>query len=178
MRTPAHALGGYAAAHGGNAAYLPKWSEDTLHEITRNLTGKFNKTPDQAKRREDAMRIHFPEALVTGYEMLIPAMTNDEKDRHILAATIASGAKLIVTYNAKHFRAAALDPYGIDCQGPSTFLISLYDLEPGIVVQKLSEQAQNIGISLVDLLVRLRVNVPAFVTFFCDEQKIELPAVD
>lgn len=155
--------------------YIPKWSDETLAEVTRNLTGKWNKTPEQAKRREDAMRSAFPEALITGYEHLIPVMTNDEKDRHILAAAAASGTKLIVTYNAKHFLRDSLEPYDIECQGPSTFLISLYDLDPGIVVQKMSEQAQNVGLSLKELLIKLRINVPGFVSFFCDEQKLDLP---
>jgi predicted nucleic acid-binding protein len=155
--------------------YVPKWSDETLHEVTRNLIGKWNKTVDQAKRREDTLREHFPEALVTDYEHLIPAMKNDERDRHIMAAAVASDIKLIVTYNSRHFRAESREPYGIECQGPSTFLIGLYDLDPGIVVQKLSEQAQNISHSLEHLLTKLRVNVPGFVVFFCEEQKIELP---
>lgn len=83
--------------------YLPKWSEETIQEITRNLMGKWDKTPDQAKHREDALRSHFPEALVAGCEQLIPVMKNDAKDRHVLAAAVVSGAKLIVTYNLKHF---------------------------------------------------------------------------
>jgi hypothetical protein len=120
------------------------------------------------------MRKYFPEALVEGYEDLVLAMKNDPKDRHVLAAAVQSGAKLIVTFNAKHFPCAATEAYGIECQGPSTFLIGLYDLEPGIVSVKLSEQAQVLGISLKELLARLRVNVPGFVAFFCEEQKIEL----
>jgi predicted nucleic acid-binding protein len=155
--------------------YRAKWSDEILQEVTLNLVGRWNKTLEQAKRREDALREYFPEALVTDYEHLIPVMKNDEKDRHILAAAVASGTKLIVTYNAKHFRKDCLDPYGIECQGPSTFLIGLYDLDPGIVVQKLGEQARNINHSLEQLLIKLRINVPGFVAFFCDEQKIELP---
>jgi predicted nucleic acid-binding protein len=155
--------------------YIPKWSDETLHEMSRNLIGKWNKTLEQANRREDALRKYFPEALVRGYGHLIPVMKNDQKDRHILAAAVASGTKLIVTYNSKHFPKNCLDPYEIECQGPSTFLISLYDLDPGIVVQKLGEQAQNIKHSLEQLLIKLRINVPGFVAFFCDEQKIELP---
>ena len=48
--------------------YVPKWSDDILQEVTRNLVEKWNKTEEQAKRREDALRQHFPEALVLGYE--------------------------------------------------------------------------------------------------------------
>jgi len=151
--------------------YVPKWSDDILQEVTRNLVEKWNKTQEQAKRREDALRQHFPEALVLGYERLIPAMTNDAKDRHVLAAAVTSGTKLIVTYNSRNFSSESRELYEVECQGPSTFLINLYDLDPGIVVQKLGEQAQNINFSLEHLLIKLRVNVPGFVAFFATSRK-------
>jgi predicted nucleic acid-binding protein len=154
--------------------FLPKWSEETLAEVTRNLVGRWKKTEEQALRRENALRTFFPESLVEGYADLIPAMRNDPKDRHVLAAAVKSNAKLIVTYNGKHFPEKALAAYDIERQGPSTFLIGLYDLEPGIVSRKLTEQAQAINISLEDLLRKLNINVPGFVTLFCEEQKIEL----
>jgi predicted nucleic acid-binding protein len=154
--------------------YLPRWSGEILNEVSRNLVERFNKTPEQAKHREDMMREHFPEALVENFETLIHSMTNDPKDRHVLAACVMSGTKLIVTYNKKDFSAESRLPFGIECQGPSTFLMGLYDLEPGIVTQKLIEQAQNIGLPIEDLLRKLQVNVPGFVSIFCDAQKIDL----
>lgn len=101
-------------------------------------------------------------------------MTNDPKDRHVIAAAVKSDAKLIVTYNAKDFPPSSLAPWGIERQGPSTFLMSLYDLDPGIVVRKLTDQASNVGLSLEALLLKLQVNVPVFVSSFCDEQRIDL----
>jgi len=155
--------------------YLPKWSDHIITEVSRNLMGpRWNKSPEQAKRREDALRLHFPEAWVEGFDPLIDLMTNDPKDRHVLAAAVSSGTKLIVTYNSKDFPISSLQPWGIERQGPSTFLINLYDLAPGIVARKLSEQAQVIGIPLEDLLRRLQKNVPNFVAFFCEEQRIDL----
>jgi predicted nucleic acid-binding protein len=154
--------------------YVPKWSSEIISEVSRNLIGKFNKSEQQAQARENALKEHFPEAWVDDYELLVPVMTNDPKDRHVVAAAVKSNTKLIVTYNAKDFPANSLDPWGIERQGPSTFLINLYDLEPGIVAQKLTEQAQNVGVPLEDLLRRLNKNVPGFVSFFCEEQRIDL----
>jgi hypothetical protein len=146
-----------------------------MDEVFRSLMGPpWNKTKEQAERRESALRAHFPEAWVEGYEPLIDLMRNDPKDRHVLAAAVSSACRLIVTYNSKDFPATALQPWGIELQGPSTFLINLYDLAPGIVVRKLSEQAQNIRISLEHLLRELQKNVPNFVSFFCEEQRIDL----
>lgn len=42
------------------------------------------------------------------------------------------------------------------------------------VSRKLAEQAQFVGMPLEDLLRKLQTNVPSFVSFFCEEQKIEL----
>lgn len=155
--------------------YLPKWTDQIIAEVSRNLTGEpWNKTEAQARHRENELRTHFPEAWVEGFEPLIDLMQNHPKDRHVLAAAVSSGTKLIVTYNAKDFPENALRPWGIERQGPSSFLINLYDLAPGIVAQKLTEQAQNLRTSIEDLLRRLQPNVPNFVDFFCEEQRIDL----
>jgi hypothetical protein len=83
--------------------YLPKWSDDIIKEVSRNLVEDWKKTPEQAAKREQVLREHFPEAWVYGYEPLIDKMTNDPKDRHVLAAAVASGTKLIVTTTPRIF---------------------------------------------------------------------------
>jgi len=45
----------------------------------------------------------FPEADVTGYRPLISAMSNDPKDRQVVAAAVKAGAQVIVTSNIKDF---------------------------------------------------------------------------
>ena len=105
--------------------YLPKWSDQIMGEVTKNLTPRWEKSPEQAAKRESAMRKYFPEAWVEGYEALIPAMTNHEKDRHVVACAVRRGASAIVTYNKADFPMASLEPYGIDRYGPSAFLRSL-----------------------------------------------------
>jgi hypothetical protein len=54
---------------------------------------KIGLPPEKAKRRVDAIRESFAEALITGSEVLIPSMPNHEKDRHVLAATVRISAK-------------------------------------------------------------------------------------
>ncbi|WP_225994915.1 PIN domain-containing protein [Streptomyces arboris] len=65
--------------------YEPLWSADILDELTRNVAERIG--PLKAKGLVDAMAGAFPESLVTGYAALLSAMTNDPKDRHVLAAT-------------------------------------------------------------------------------------------
>jgi hypothetical protein len=81
---------------------------------------------------------------------------------------------LIVTYNRRHFPVACLQPWEIDVQGPSAFLRGLHDLDAGLFVSRLHEQAGAIGVSLQRLLHSLSKNVPGFVEYFCEEQGIDL----
>lgn len=55
-------------------------------------------TAEQADHRVTQMRRAFPHATdhSAGYLQLVDAMTNHPKDRHVLAAAVASGAALIV----------------------------------------------------------------------------------
>ncbi|MGY4844783.1 hypothetical protein ACW9PK_08500 [Kocuria sp. MNB10] len=70
-------------------------------------------------------------ALVENYESLVPAMTNDPKDRHVLAAAVRSRAELIVTSNQKDFPATALKPYDVAVRSPDDFLLDQLDLDLG-----------------------------------------------
>jgi hypothetical protein len=57
-----------------------------MEEATRNLIGKFKMDPAKARSRQEDVHRHFPEAWVKGFEPLIDVMSNDPKDRHVLAA--------------------------------------------------------------------------------------------
>lgn len=143
--------------------YLPKWTDQIMAEVSRNLQENFGVTEEQAAYREGEIRKHFGEAWVEGYEDLIPSMTNHERDRHVLAAAVRCGAETIVTYNLRDFPRPALAAYSITAQGPSTFLKNLYELDPDAVLRTLEQQAAAIEKSFGYLLDRLRVNVPGFI---------------
>jgi hypothetical protein len=128
--------------------YLPKWSDMIMEEVTRNLIGKFKMDPATARSRHEEIHRHFPEAWVGGFEPLIDVMTNHPKDRHVLAAAVRSHCELIVTYNRRDFPKGSVEQFDIEAQGPSTFLRGLYDLDPGLTVHKLHEQAKAIGIAI------------------------------
>jgi predicted nucleic acid-binding protein len=156
--------------------YLPLWSQPIMDEVMRNLIGKWRMHVDKARRREEEIRRYFPEAFVEGFELLVESMTNDPGDRHVLAAAVSSRAELIVTYNRRHFPSESVRPWEIEVEGPSAFLRGLYDLEAGLFVRKLHEQAEAIGTPLELLLQSLSKNVPGFIKDFCEEQGIQLPA--
>ena len=74
----------------------------------------------------------------------------------------------------QHFPAGDLEPWGIECLGPSAFLRNLYDLDPPVFTGKLIEQSENLDITFANLLTRLRKLVPSFVELFSEEQRIQL----
>jgi hypothetical protein len=147
----------------GPRLYLPKWTDQIMTEVSRTLQESFGLAAEKAQYREGELRRHFPEAWVEGYEELIPAMTNHEKDRHVLAAAVKTGAEIIVTYNLRDFPDSSLAPHSIVAQGPSSFLKNLHEMDPPAVMQTLEEQAEAIRRPLSYLLSRLRINVPGFV---------------
>ncbi len=57
--------------------YQAHWSEQILAEATRNLISTGRMTDGQAARLTAAIRIAFPDALICGYEELIPSMLNE-----------------------------------------------------------------------------------------------------
>jgi hypothetical protein len=147
----------------GPRLFWPKWSDQIMVEVSRTLQENFGLSAQKVIYRESEIRRHFPEAWIDGYEDLIPAMTNHPKDRHVLAAAVRAGAKIVVTYNIKDFPRSSLMPYSIVAQGPSAFLKDLYVAAPTLVMQTLEDQAAAIGKSMPYLLSRLQVNAPAFV---------------
>lgn len=120
--------------------YRPLWSADILQELERNLVG-YGIDGDKAARVIGLMREHFEDAEVEGYAPLIATMTNDDKDRHVLAAAVRANAAAIVTSNLSDFPEDSTEPYRIDVISPDAFLIDQLDLSPGLVMRTLEEQA-------------------------------------
>lgn len=144
------------------AFYIPKWSADILRELCSTLL-RMGYTEAQAGRRIAAMETAFEDANVTGYECLVASMTNDLKDRHVLAAAVRCGAQAIITDNVKHFPPASVAPYDIDVLTPDEFLVQQFHLNAAALVAKLEAQAAIRGVPLSNLLTAMRKRAPRFV---------------
>jgi predicted nucleic acid-binding protein len=141
--------------------YLPRWSEKILEE-TRRTHGRLDWPADLIESFQEALREHFPEALVTDYERYIDLCENDPKDRHVLACAIAGHAEIIVTFNLKDFPPEALKKWNIVAMHPQDQLLSLYDLDSQIGLYKLTKIAFRQSRDLKDYLIDLGRFVPAF----------------
>ncbi len=120
------------------------WTDQILEEVRRNLIETGRSTKQKADRLVTTMQTYFPEANVTGYEPILPAMTNDPKDRHVLAAAVISRCQVIVTHNLRDFPEAALSAFKIEVQSPDRFLTYLFDLAPDIMTQIVKDQAADL----------------------------------
>ena len=145
------------------AFYIPKWSDDILRELRSTLL-RMGYTPAQAGRRITAMENAFEGASVTGYQRLAASMTNDSKDRHVLAAAVRSGAHAIITNNVRHFPPASLKPYDVDILTPDDFLVHQFHLNSELLIEKLVAQAAVRGVGLQSLLDRLQKHAPNCIT--------------
>jgi len=143
--------------------YQLRWSAEILDEMERNLVSTGTMPANKAARLREAMEKYFPEAEVTGYEPLIPAMRNEAKDRHVVAAAVKAGAQVITSANLKDF---APLPDGIEAQSPDEFLCNLFDLDPNGFIEVLREQAADLvkpPVTFDELLERLSRVVPNLV---------------
>jgi len=154
--------------------FIPKWTDEIWGEVTRNLEARRGLTSGQISHLLEQVHEHFPEARVVGHEKLIDLMTNDPKDRHVLAAAVKCGAQVIVTFNLKDFPLSALREWDIEAQHPDDFLIYQYDLNAPVVISKLHVQAETIGHSFTDLLRTLHKGVPRFAMAIANALEIEV----
>jgi len=121
--------------------FRAKWSADVHEEwISALLEKRPDLTRNKLERTRALMDLHAVDALVTGYEDLIPGLhLPDPNDRHVLAAAIRGQADVIVTMNLRDFPAQIVNQLGIEAQHPDEFVLHLFDLAPGAVLAAAAE---------------------------------------
>jgi predicted nucleic acid-binding protein len=143
--------------------YLPYWSEQILEETIRTLSEKLGWPLYLVQTRDCQMREHFPEAIVHFPKSLLSVLTNDEKDRHVLAAAIRAKVEVIVTFNIRHFGSEHLAPWGISAVTPDQFLLSLLGLQPMLVFNRIAQIGLARKVAVREVLQSLRrAGVPRF----------------
>lgn len=145
--------------------YQAKFTDAILDEMRGAVLRKY---PDADMDRTLALiRESFDDALVRNYESLVPVMTNDPGDRHVLAAAVACGAQLIVTDNVGHFSDESCAIYNIEVKTADEFLLDLWDLDADGVVATLAEASAGTTrprLDVVGILEKLRPVAPQFVS--------------
>lgn len=149
--------------------YGVRWSASTLIEVERALLNRIladhPERGDRVQRLLAAMRIAFPAATVSEDQALLDRLTNDPKDRHVLAAAIQSRATVIVTKNLRDFPDTALGAYGIVANSPDQFLQRLLEQDRPKLLDLLSAQGAALQQprTLAAILDTLLQHAPRFV---------------
>ena len=144
-----------------------RWSRQVLDEMARNvLQNNPNLPEERIERLVRTMKRAFPEAMVTGHEPLIPSMTNNPKDRHVMAAAVKGRADVIVTSNVRDFPPEACEPYDVDVQTPDEFLRYQWEIgDPDFLLGVFDDWASQLKsppLTLEELLERLARVAPNF----------------
>jgi predicted nucleic acid-binding protein len=124
--------------------YVPMCSQRILDEAERNLVADGVMSADDARRLRAKMTAVFADGLIADDAIvhLETTMTNDPKDRHVLAAAVASETQTIVTHNVTDFPARALAPWDVQAQHPDEFLLGLFNIHPDLAAAMIVRQAQ------------------------------------
>lgn len=116
--------------------YTPLWSARILEEWAR-ATVKLGPAAEAVARGEIALLgAEFPAAAVPPREGIDARLwLPDPADVHVLAAAIAGGADLIVTFNASDFPRGLLAEEGVGRADPDAFLLGLWKQAPDRVAE-------------------------------------------
>lgn len=109
----------------------------------------------------------FPEAMVPPslVSSIEPAMTNDPKDRHVLAAAVGVGAQVIVSRNVDDFPPASCEPLSVEAVSPDDFLVDLFHLDPLAALRAVSDQAAALTrppLTAQQVLAHIALDAPEF----------------
>lgn len=126
--------------------YKARWSANVHREwMERLLHNEPHRKRIDLDRTRDLMDTATRDALVIGFEEIIPSLTlPDPNDRHVLAAAIAGECDVIVTANLKDFPDTALAPYEIEAMHPDDFCLNHLNLMPGLFCSCLRKVRQRL----------------------------------
>ncbi|MGI0483311.1 PIN domain-containing protein [Geminocystis sp. CENA526] len=122
--------------------FQAKWTDKIHEEWMRNvLKNRPDLTLAQLDRTKQLMNRHVKDALVTGYEYLMPCLNlPDSNDIHVLATAIHAKANLIITFNIKDFPISILTNYQICAIYPDEFILELMDINETKVIGAINQQ--------------------------------------
>jgi hypothetical protein len=145
-----------------------RWTDEIHDEWIRNLAARGPAVP--IERRQNTRRLMdaaLPTALVGGYEDHTPKVNlPDPDDRHVVAAGIAAGASIILTWNLRDFPAKELKKFGLRRETPDAFVSGLYDKVPDLVIGSLANARRN--------LTKTRLSASEFVKILKGQKLIEV----
>ena len=151
--------------------FLPVWSSEILDETHRTHL-KLDWEEELADYFRSELSKAFPDACTDDYKHILPILTNDEKDRHVLAAAIRSGSSLIVTFNTKDFPEESLAPWNMQVSTPDDYLLVLYEMDSKQIIQRIAAISGQKDETQIDTLIELGKSCPKFATKLIDDLEL------
>jgi hypothetical protein len=122
-----------------------RWTEAVHLEWTQALIRARPDLVDRVERTRGIVVAALPEAMVRGYEHRIDDLDlPDPNDRHVLAAALECDARVILTFNLRHFPKEAM-PAGVVTIHPDTFLSLLLAADSGFVLPAIRKVRQRMA---------------------------------
>jgi hypothetical protein len=123
-----------------------RWTDAIHDEWIRSLVTDAPAIPEERlQRTRRLMNEVLPWAIVGAYEDHIPFVNlPDPNDRHVVAAAIAAGASVVLTWNIRHFPAKELKKFGLRKETPDAFLSYVYDEAPDLMIGSLANARRNL----------------------------------
>ncbi|WP_316214121.1 PIN domain-containing protein [Bradyrhizobium sp. SZCCHNR2032] len=142
-----------------------RWSAEVLDETQKaleeiHLKRGFQDAADRAARARAFMENAFEDAIVDGYDHLLPlaAKLPDQNDAHVLAAAVKTQASMIVTENLKDFPSKILSALNIEAKSADEFIADTIALDPGRAVavirqmrERFKQPEKTAGILLLEM---------------------------
>ena len=134
-----------------------RWTDEIHDEWIRNLAARAPSVAiERLQNTRRLMNDAVPTAMVSGYENHVPEVNlPDPDDCHVVAAGIAAGASIILTWNLRHFPAKELKKFALRPETPDAFLSGLYDKVRDLAIGSLANARRN--------LTKTRVSVSDFI---------------
>lgn len=118
-----------------------RWSDEVNQEWIEALIRNRGLPRVSLEKTRQLMDQAVPHARVTGYGHLMASLAlPDPDDRHVLAASMHSGAEHLITFNLSDFPASSLPASGVTVVHPDTWLAPVLARDPettGRVLRKL-----------------------------------------
>lgn len=142
------------------------WSAHILAELAGALQKFVGLTPDQTGRLVAALEQAFPEAMVHGFEELIPAMKNHPSDRHVAAAAMHCGADILLTDNLRDFKRLKRGLRVINLQAYFPQLAAEFPEDTGKILVEQVAALEDPPIGVGQLMDIINVHAPGKKTLF------------
>ena len=145
-----------------------RWTDEIHDEWIRSVAATMPAIPiERLQITRRLMNDALPGAMVTGYQRHIQTVTlPDPDDRHVVAAGIAGGASIVLTWNLRDFPAREMKKHGLRRQTPDAFLVDLCDQAPDLTLASLANARRNLS--------KTRVSASDFVNIVKNQGLIRL----